>query len=386
MLRQVVDLSGRRDALVPNQAVRGCSSQELYGESYTPCSMARKKGYARKMKKIEPAVQTLTFTVTVPAGDPGVTVVKHNFIDLSQCASLVNRRFYRQGINWAVSGIKLLSEPSSGGQLAGQVTVQKLPETWVMSNSWEKGFRSWQRMNNEAMEEAESIRPRFLDFKIYADELHHSAGFAANLLPITNAGVATPGEWEPSKFVIPRTDSTTGIPAPREVLATGTSYPGAGFTGFNAVSLIEGYASSRGLPNVLDPNTPVDAADTSGVAPENWMSALFNDGIEQTEEVIEDLQTENNIAPYPFENDGIHGDTMYPGGANQLSGLQIHDFELLTGTTIGGTTRIKGGMFPCGLMDIVLTNSGEQQVIHKIVIDLVPGNHRGYLCEPMTEM
>ena len=116
------------------------------------------------------------------------------------------------------------------------------------------------------------------------------------------------------------------------------------------------------------------------------MSALFNDGIEQTEEVIEDLQTENNIAPYPFENDGVHGDTMYPGGANQLSGLQIHDFELLTGTTIGGTTRIKGGMFPCGLMDIVLTNSGEEQVIHKIVIDLVPGNHRGYLCEPMTEM
>jgi hypothetical protein len=77
---------------------------------------------------------------------------------------------------------------------------------------------------------------------------------------------------------------------------------------------------------------------------------------------------------------------MYPGGANQLIGLQIHDFELITGTTIGGTTRLKGGMFPCGLMDIVITNSGTEDVIHKIVVDLVPGNHRGYLCEPMTEM
>ena len=55
-------------------------------------------------------------------------------------------------------------------------------------------------------------------------------------------------------------------------------------------------------------------------------------------------------APYPFENDGVNLDTMYPGGANQLVGLQIHSIENVTGTTIGGTTRIKGGNFPCGLM------------------------------------
>jgi len=348
--------------------------------------MAKRKSGYKRMKKIEPAVQTLTFTVTVPAPAPGAVTETHNFIDLSQCASLVNRRFYRQGINWAVSGIKLLSEPFNQGNLSGQVTVQKLPETWIMSNSWEKSFRSWSRMNNEAMEETESIRPRFLDFKIYADSVHHAAGFDANLLPLNGSGLATPGEWEPSKVVIPRTDSTTGVPAPRELVAVGASYPGAGFSGLNAVSLIEGYANSRALPNVLDPNTPDDAADTSGVAPENWMSALFNEGIEQTEEVIEDLQTENNIAPYPFENDGVHGDTMYPNGETQLAGLQIHDFELITGTTIGGTTRLKGGMFPCGLIDMVITNSGTEDVTHKIVLDLVPGNHRGYLCEPMTDM
>jgi len=354
-----------------------------------PKSMARKKGYARRMKKIEPAVQTLTFAVTVPAGGPGVTTEVHNFIDLSQCASLVNRRFYRQGINWAVSGIKLLSEPVGAGLLAGQVTVQKLPETWVMSNAWEKSFRAWQQMNNDALEETESVRPRFLDFKIYADEEHHTAGFAANLLPVTVAGVANVGEWESSKIAVP-TSGATGNATDFELIAVGASYPGVGASTLDAVSLIEGYAASRGLPNVLDPNAPSDAEDVGPTGtPENWMGALKNEGTDQDKDILDRMvgtAAENNIAPYPFENDGVNLDTMYPNGANQLPGLQIHDFELLTGTTIGGTTRIKGGMFPCGLMDVVLTNSGDENVSHKIIIDLVPGNHRGYLCEPMTEM
>ncbi len=341
--------------------------------------MARKKGYARKMKKIEPAVMKLSFGIPVTAA------AGTNYIDLSQCASLVNRRFYRQGINWAVSGFKF----GVTGGLEGELTVGKLPSTWIMSNSWEKGFRAWQRMNNEALEETESIRPRFLDFKIYADSDHHTSGYGANLLPVSTGGPYLAGEWEPSKVVVPRTDSTTGVPAPRELLAVGSNYPGAGFSGLNAVSLIEGYASSRALPNVLDPNTPADAADTSGVAPQNWMSALFNDGIEQTEEVIEDLQTENNIAPYPFENDGVNLDTMYPGGANQGTGLEFHDFTNFTITNIGNISRMEGGMFPCGLIRIDHTNwnLGPQETASVLLhLTLVPGDHRGYLCEPMTEM
>ena len=57
------------------------------------------------MKKIEPAVQTMTFVIDA---DPS-SGVAYRFVDLSQCASLLNRRFYRQGINWAVSSMKVLS-------------------------------------------------------------------------------------------------------------------------------------------------------------------------------------------------------------------------------------------------------------------------------------
>ena len=321
------------------------------------------------MKKIEPAVETMFFTL-VPNGD--------QYIDLSQCASLMNRRFYRQGINWAVAGIKVLTGTS------GTITVSKLPNTWIMSNSWEKGFRNWQRMNNEALSESVSVRPRFLDFKIFADATHHAAGYSGNLLPVSSdLSPAIAGEWEPSKYVIPLGNADPGDTEEFEVIATGASFPGnAPGSGFNAVSLIEGYAASRGLPNVLDPNVPDDASDSQGVDPENWLQALFNEGTDQSEIVLSDMITENNIAPYPFENDGVNVDTMYPGGANQLTGLQLHDVDSVSATTVGGITRIKGGMFPCGLIKINYSGDGA----YGLQIDLVPGNHRGYLCEPMTEM
>lgn len=347
----------------------------------------RSKGKLARRKKIEPAVQTLTFTVVVPAAPVGATSTVEAFIDLSQCASLVNRRFYRQGINWAVAGMKFLSQPTLlAGSLNGSITVEKLPETWVMSNSWEKSFRSWQRMNNEALEENESVRPKFLDFKIYADAAHHQAGYAANLLPVNVAGTANAGEWEPSTVHIPSA-SPGYLAADREIIAVGASYPGAGASGLNAVSMIEGYASSRALPGITEPNVPDDMADADGTTPQNWMTALFNDGTQQESDVLESMRLDNNKAPYPYENDGVNADTMYPGGANQLTGLQIHDIEYVTGTTIGGTSRLKGGMFPCGLVALNLINRDENSdLLHTITIDLVPGHHRGYLCEPMTEM
>jgi len=339
--------------------------------------MAKRK-YSKRSNKIEPAVQTMTVQMPAVAGGS----VGTHYVDLSQIASLFNRRFYRQGINWALSGIKVRSPSGS----LGTISVSKLPNTWVLSNSWEKGMRAWSKMNREALAESPSVRPKFLDFKIYADAGHHAAGFGANLLPIDLNGLpATAGEWESSKFIIPDSTSPTGVVYSREAIAVGSNYPGAGASGLNAISLIEGYAASRGLPNILDPNTPDDAADADGAVPQNWMSALFNDGTSQTEEVIQDMIAENNLAPYPFENDGVHVDTMYPGGANQLATMQPHDIENITGTTIGGTTRLKGGNFPCGLMRFDFLNQGESVGLN-IQLEFVPGTHRGYLCEPMTEM
>lgn len=323
-----------------------------------------------KRRKVEPAVETLT--ISLPIGT--------SYCDISQIASLANRRFYRQGLNWAVSEIKLFkSAPQELG--SAFVSLSKLPNTWVMSNSWHKGFAAWQKMNREALEEAESVRPRFLDFKIYADDVHHAAGFGNNLLPYSALpSQATAGEWESSKYVVP--DAPGGTVNNFEILAVGASFPGAGASTLNAVSLIEGYANSRALPAVVDPNVPDDLADANGPTPENWLGALFNEGTSQVDQVLDDMRTENDQAPYPFENDGVHLDTMYPGGETQLAGLQNHDTVVFNPGTHANVVRMSGGTFPCGLMKF--NNSTDAAV--DVLIRLVPGPHRGYLAMPMQEM
>lgn len=347
--------------------------------------MARRTSKIEMMKppKIEPSEMTLRFSTINFNG------ARTFYVDLSQVASLVNRRFYRQGLNWGVSGFKILSAASD---TVGSVSISKLPNTWVMSNAWHKSFAMWMQMNKEAMEETESIRPKFLDFKVFADDIHHAAGFGANLLLNSLNAVATAGEWESAKLRIPIGPAQPGVTTNREVIATGASYPGPGFSALDAVSMIEGYASSRALPFITDPNVPDDIEDADGLQPENWMSALFNEGTEQTQEVLLDLITENNQAPYPFENsiDPTTGlpvpDTMYPGGANQLQGLQIHDESLITATTIGGITRLKGGNFPCGLIRFDMQRTAAETGNYLIQIEMIPGAHRGYLAESMQDM
>ncbi len=94
---------------------------------------------AKRMKsKIQPAVQTLSFNFQPSKLPPGGQFF---YLDLSQVASIVNRRFYRQGLNWAVGGFKL----STTATTVGNVFINKLPTTWVMSNAWEKSFRAWQK-------------------------------------------------------------------------------------------------------------------------------------------------------------------------------------------------------------------------------------------------
>jgi len=360
--------------------------------------MARRKSTRMsRIANIEPAALTLTLPIVGGA----FQTAKTDYVDLSQITSLVNRRFYRQGLNWAVAGMKVLTPTSlAGGTFTGNILISKLPNTWVLANAWKKSMASWTRMNNEALAETESVRPRFLDFKLYADSTHHTQGYIGNLLPIGFDPTvalqvpATLGEWEPSKMVIPIGTASPGATAEREFIAVGSNYPGFGASGLDAVSVIEGYAASRGLPDVLDPNAPDDAADLDGFNPQNWIGATFNQGTDQTEDVLEDMISENNVAPYPFENGPDQanplvpfGDTMYPGGANQLVGLELHDFVIHTGTSIGGTTRIKGGNFPCGLISITHTNVAEGGPYGIVLqIDLMPGSHRGYLAEPMQEM
>ncbi len=329
--------------------------------------MARRKARIPQGKKIQPAVKTMVFQLPISG---------QSTLDLSQCASILNRRFYRQGLNWAVSGFTFYTQGN------GSINIQKIPDTWVASNAWMKGFAAWQKMNNEALDQSESVRPRFMDFKVFMDETHFDAGVAGNLLPVDGSGtLAGAGEWEYSEVVVPFGPDSPGNTSNFAIKWTGANFNG-GTDG--VVSLIEGYAASRGLPDILDPNTPDDASDADGSTPENWLSALQNDGTDQVSEVMEDMITENNQAPYPYEGDGSAIDTQYPGGANQLPGLEGHDALFVTSTTVGGRSTSHGGNFQGGLIRINTAIDAGTSVA--CFVHLVPGPHRGYMCQPMQDV
>ena len=177
--------------------------------------MARRKARMPQGKKIQPAPLTMTFGLTIPENQAQVD----HYIDLSQCASLINRRFYRQGLNWAVGGFSVGAKTDGTANAEGFIRIFKVPQNWISSNSWEKSMRVWQRMNRDALDEVDSVKPKFLDFKVYMDADHHSLGSDVNLIPLgeapidplnTNLGSFVKGEWEYSKAIIPVTEPDAG--------------------------------------------------------------------------------------------------------------------------------------------------------------------------------
>ncbi len=309
----------------------------------------------------------MTFTFATPGTTaPGASL--RSTVDLSQVASILARRFYRQGLNWAVAGIKVSSTQP------GTVTCLKIPNTWMASNGWHKTFALWNKQMNDTLEEGgnESLRARFSDFKIYSDAAHRAAGYGANLLPADSAGVfAAPGEWDPSHVVLPQTaaDGSGTLIDPTEF----TIHMVGASTG-NSKGIIQGYEDSRSFPQSPDPVGP------SASSPNNWMSAMFDVG-SASPEILDNAENENDDLPYPQTN--------YPGAGTQLPNLEWHDITQIYGTSATtniGNSRLKGGNFPCGLVTIVWTNSGDTPANLVFQIDMIPGNHRGYLAEPMQDM
>ena len=326
--------------------------------------MAKRSKRKYGMRKMEPAVMTVT--INSPTVAPGAT--GSFYCDLSQIACLINRRFYRQGINWAVGGMKVLTAPNFSGNL----TVKKIPTTWVAFQAYKAAFTAWNRQQMEAVKEsgAESAVAAFRDFKIFADTTHVAAGYAANLLPLDGQSPAQPyavGEWEPSQVIIPNAGAP-GVNDERFLHMVGINFDNVG----SSRGIIEGYADSRAYPQSPDPVSPnLDSTN-------NWMSQMFDVG-DNIGPVLDNATDTNDNLPYPQIN--------YPGGEIQAPTLEIHDITSISATTIGGQSRVKGGQFPCGLIrfDWAPSSQNTTSVNFVVQIDLVPGMHRGYMCEKMLE-
>jgi len=90
--------------------------------------------------------------------------------------------------------------------------------------------------------------------------------------------------------------------------------------------------------------------------------------------ITENATDRNDELPYDQVN--------YPGGETQLPGLQIVDVGYFSAGHNPNKLYLKGDTFPCGLIRI--NNTADEELV--MIIDVVPGQHKGYLCQPMQDM
>lgn len=329
----------------------------------------------RSPKKIQPAVTRLWFNI-----NPENTF---NYVDLSLAACAANRRFYRQGSTWAVAGMSIHAGASidqSGNPVSplGDVTVSKVPDTWIAKNAHTKAKALWMKSQDQVLDDQPSVAAKYRDFKVYLDDDMVGAdiqGVAASpadngeiMLPVDSGDfTAKIGEWVYSTIQFP-TDGGSSAPIEWNLHMVGADEDTQAAT---SRGIIHGYALSRSRPHDIDPNVPTDGG---------WMNEVF-DVADNLDAIRLDITDNNDLPPYRV-GDEASADEYYPGGVNNQPEAALHSISFVSGTTVGGKTPIEGGMFGCGLMkfgfDWVEGNEPESLYL---AIDLVPGHYKGYLTE-----
>ena len=325
--------------------------------------MAKSRNTKYKMKMPDIAVQKLRIRLNNSDGAGGFVANSIQYIDLSQIASIVNRRFYRQGLVWPVSGFEL-KDVGANSITSASVKLSKLQDNWSTNNAWLKVKSVWDEQQQLAIEQmgAESAVAKFRDYKIFMYTDHVTAGFSANKMPISGDATAfIPGEWNASQVVLPTAGGGGG--------STEYLLKLYGSSDAAAKSILGGYKFSRAFPQSPDPATP--SVTTS------WLNDVMDYGNVNTD-VITNVTDNNDQLPYSQEN--------YPGEAGNGNGTQYHDQMLLTSTTISATDHAPGGAFQCGLirLDLEGFSTGSLQEMD-LIINLVPGDQRGYATVRMED-
>ena len=204
-----------------------------------------------------------------------------NYVDLSLAASAANRRFYRQGLTWAVASMALHTAPADsserGETVTGSFDVSKLPDTWVAQNAYTKSKALWMKSQNQVLQDQQTVAAKYRDFKIHMDEdmltsdiqdaTANPADDGEILLPIDRQNYTTKiGEWVYSTLQLP-TDGGSAAPDEVQFHMVGQNVGTA--PNISSVGLIHGYGLSRTRPQLIDPNSPTDR-DWETFCPTIW--------------------------------------------------------------------------------------------------------------------
>jgi len=297
--------------------------------------MARRKTRKSKVVKMEHHVK-LKWT---EAGDGSSPYSDSVYIDVAQCASILNRKLIRQGQMFRIKNMRMYTNDTSP---SATVKVGVIPQSWPTFNAYRKGRALWHKMNAMALENAsEGLYPKYHDFKVYMDKNHYTenvtSGADENLLPVDFNDVQAPlGEWAYSQYA----DSGSSSDDYWAWMLGDHDGTSGSWTG---VGLIQAYAESRALPQLSA--TATDGITPTDVEESPWVR-LFGDD-DQTDTVINDLESKNDSPPYSRAD--------YPGGADCMANGKVVGFSRIqtinqvTGTGISGLPAFDA---PLGLIRV----------------------------------
>lgn len=309
-------------------------------------SMKRSRSSA---KKVTPATRYLRYEV---ANSANAGTETSHYIDLAKDLSRVNRRLYRQGRDYHVKKITIVS--SNTPNLDNRISFSTIGAGWVSQMAWKRGFRVWQEMNKTATENLSGdISGTWADFKVFMTNDMRSGTV---LQPIDNGNnLYNAGAWDYSEMVSP--DGTTGSdPFQLHMLGAHSGSAGA----WNSVSLVKSFGESRATVQLTDPSVPSDASDDPLVN-------VFDYGT-TVDEVVNNVEGFNDSPPYGLAN--------YPGDdGNAPKPIVIQDTTLVDGrSNVGGFTA------RCGLIEIESKSSLPGDVF-SVLIELSAGSYRGLKAE-----
>lgn len=313
--------------------------------------MAAKKKTGKSKKT--PAVRYLRYELT-NSGSAG-TETSH-YIDLARDLSAINRRLYRQGRDYHIRKVTVVSKNTdnvttgaSAGTSGGRFSISTVPDSWSARNAWKRGFKIWQSQRKMVAKDT-NIKPgKFDDFKVY---LSLESKAATPLKPKDNGGNdLLLGEWEYATLFSP--DGTTSAD-PFKLHMLGDHDGSAG--SWNSVALIKSYGESRVTVNIETPNQPA----TTSADP---LVNVHDDGT-VFDEVVENMENANDASPYDL--------TTYPGAqGNMPKPIVVQDGCLSDGRLVlGGFNAV------CGLLELETTSPNNSDV-YSVLVEIAPGNYRG---------
>lgn len=304
--------------------------------------MAKTKSRA---KKKTPAVRYLRYELT-NSSTPN-TETSH-YIDLARDLSAINRRLYRQGRDYHVRKITVISTNTPTGD--NRISVATVPDSWVARNAWKRGFASWMSQRKMAKNQNTKITAgKYDDFKVY---LSSDSRSATPLLPKDNGGNSLQlGEWGYANLYTP--DGTTSADL-FNLHMMGNHIGSAG--SWTTVGLIKSYGESRTTVNAAEPNQP-------GTTSDDPLVNLHDDGT-VFDEVIDNMESANDAPPYDVVN--------YPGSnGNMAKPLVVQDAAIVDGRAV-----MSGFNAICGLLELE-TKSSVPDDVYSVLVELAPGNYRG---------